>query len=804
MKTKGTLLVALAAGIAWAYGPSYQTVEGVERVFSATTPGMNGLIINMIRLNITQNNFDTTDWADNGTLLTDFRDARGYGDLWFGLGYSVPWFEVGITGDVKGDAWDKQGERGGHTRDDSYNRSAVPGWGDLGLVIKGCYPLANKQVGIGATYEMTFPTGDKGFEVIDTTDTWGIRQKGGFWRTFTYDDLSFGGRFLLSYMLWREEYMQSLGVHLNLGYNTKSIGDKTDDVFVGGIATMFALGLFKPFIEVYTEQFVRDTASRHGDGPTYGVLGFRLDFGNGLVMDFAGEKMFGDRTTGNQDNLGPNPDFWLPSWKPTWAGWFALNYTYVFTKPEKKPAPGAIAVAVMDDETKKPVGDATVGVPEAGKSPRQVDPATGFIKIDSVPAGQYTVQVTAPGYEAYAGIVAVQAGGLAQMNVFLKRTKPTECVVVGRVVDAETGTPIGNAVITFPQTTGMGVLNVEAAAGSFKAERVPPGTHTVQASAPGYQPGSQMITLKAGESYTVEFRLTKETPNVAVVTGRVYNVKDNTSIANAYITITGGTSQPSPASSGSDGIYRMENIAPGTYTIKCTAPGYKEVSEVINLAKGQVLIKDFPLTPSVTKGMLVVHVVDKKTGNPLPANLTFVGTNLPVATTDPSTGVWQGEVPTGAYTVNAVVTGGLTGYVPAVKTAVVNEGQATELRIEMVKKGITFTFRNIYFKKASAVLLPTAEPALNEILAIMNENPTIKIEIQGHTSTEGTTEYNQKLSQDRANSVRTWLIQRGVSADRLVAVGYGESQPEIYPDNTEPEREQNRRVVIKVIGEIGQ
>ncbi len=803
MKGKGAILVALMTSALWAYGPSYLTVEGVQRVYAASTPGMNGLIINMMRLNGSVNNFDTTDLTEGGSYI-QFRDSRGYGDLWFGLGYSVPWFEVGLTGNAKGDAWDKQGERSGESREDSYNRSSAPGWGDMSLVIKGCYPLANKQIGIGAAYEMTFPTGDEGFEIIDTTDTWGIRNKGGFWRTFTYGDLSFGGRFLMSYMLWREEYMQSLAVHLNLGYNTKSIGDKTDDVFIGGIAIMPSLGLFKPFIEVYTEQFVRDTGDNHGDGPTYGVLGFRLDFGNGLVMDFAGEKMFGDRETDNDFNRTFPPDFWLTTWKPTWGGWFGLNYTYVFTKPERKPAPGAIAVAVMDDETKKAIGDATVGVPEAGVMPKQVNPATGFIKIDSVKAGQYTVQVTAPGYEAYAGVAIVEAGGIAQMNVYLKRTKPTECVVVGRVVDAETGTPIGNAVITFPQTTGMGVLNVEAQAGSFKAEKVPPGTHTVQASAPGYQPGSQMITLKAGESYTVEFRLTKETPNVAVVTGRVYNVKDNTSIANAYISITGGTSQPSPASSGQDGIYRIENVAPGTYTIKCTAPGYKEVSEVINLSKGQVLIKDFPLTPSVTKGMLVVQVVDKKTGNPLPANLTFVGTSLPVAATDPSTGVWQGEVPTGTYTVNAVVTGGLTGYVPAVKTAVVNEGAATELRIEMVKKGITITFRNIYFKVASAQLLPTAEPALNEILTFMNENPTAKVEIQGHTSTEGTTEYNQKLSENRANSVRSWLIKNGVSADRLVAVGYGESQPEVFPDNTETERELNRRVVIKVIGEIGQ
>ncbi len=803
------VMVMAMGGVAIAgIGPSHMTTEGVERVYSASSPADNGsdaLILNLFRIN---GNFQTTypnyDTTTAGTLA-EFNDFRAYGSAFFGLGYAVPLtqglsLEGAFTASYLGDYWDRMDSRGNNVRRDPYNRSSM-GLGDMNFVMKLGYRFPNRMAAIGIAPEFTFPAG----AVLDTTSpdtssSFGIKTKGGLWRTFTQDNMGFGGRFLTSFY----PVDGNVQIHLNLGYNTRDNKDATDDVFQGGAALVGVLGgVFMPFVEVYTEQFIKDTV--HGEGPVWLTGGFRLDFGkSGLVMDIAGEKMFGARDAGNQDNQAMYPDFWAANWNPDFGVWFGLNYTWqgVFIKPEVKPATGTIAVAVMDEETRKPIPDATVAVPGANISPKAVDPSTGFVKIDSVLAGQYTLQVSAPNYEAYAQAVIVQEGEISQQNVFLKKIKEqvTTGTIVGRVVDAETGQPIDNAVISFPQNAQIGSFNVEAA-GTFKSEQIAAGTYTVQASAPGYQPGSQMITLKAGETQTVEIKLHKETPNVAVVTGRVYNADDNTNISGAYITLKGG-STVSPVTSDENGIYRIENVPAGTYTIKATAAGYKDVSEVIQLQKGQVLIKDFPLAPSVTKGMLVVQVVDKKNGNPLPATLTFVGTSLPTAQTDPTTGVWQGEVPTGTYTVNAVVGGGLKGYVPQVKTVVVNKGQAAQLRFEMVKKGLTITFRNIYFKVGSAKLLPSANPALNEILTFLNENPTAKIEIQGHTSTEGSESYNQRLSENRANSVRSWLIRNGISADRLVAVGYGESSPEIFPEKSEEDRKMNRRVVIKVIGEV--
>ncbi len=88
---------------------------------------------------------------------------------------------------------------------------------------------------------------------------------------------------------------------------------------------------------------------------------------------------------------------------------------------------------------------------------------------------------------------------------------------------------------------------------------------------------------------------------------------------------------------------------------------------------------------------------------------------------------------------------------------------------------------------------------LNDVASILKSNPQIKkIRIEGHTDSIGTDAYNMKLSQRRANSVREYLIQQGISADRLEAVGYGKSRP-IAPNNTAAGRAKNRRVEFNVI-----
>ena len=88
------------------------------------------------------------------------------------------------------------------------------------------------------------------------------------------------------------------------------------------------------------------------------------------------------------------------------------------------------------------------------------------------------------------------------------------------------------------------------------------------------------------------------------------------------------------------------------------------------------------------------------------------------------------------------------------------------------------------------------ENQLNHIVDVMQQNPNMRVEVQGHTDHVGTTEYNQKLSERRADTVMQYLIDKGIAADRLTAVGYGENYP-TADNKTKEGRARNRRVQLK-------
>lgn len=87
---------------------------------------------------------------------------------------------------------------------------------------------------------------------------------------------------------------------------------------------------------------------------------------------------------------------------------------------------------------------------------------------------------------------------------------------------------------------------------------------------------------------------------------------------------------------------------------------------------------------------------------------------------------------------------------------------------------------------------------LQKIIKWLNENPSINAVIEGHTDNYGTDEYNQTLSENRAKSVRDYLVEHGVDGRRLSSVGYGESRP-IATNSTDEGRRQNRRVELKIV-----
>ncbi|HEV7230063.1 MAG TPA: OmpA family protein [Bacteroidia bacterium] len=107
---------------------------------------------------------------------------------------------------------------------------------------------------------------------------------------------------------------------------------------------------------------------------------------------------------------------------------------------------------------------------------------------------------------------------------------------------------------------------------------------------------------------------------------------------------------------------------------------------------------------------------------------------------------------------------------------------------------------NVTFESGKANLRPESNKALNDLAEFMARKKNIKIEIAGHTDNVGDKDANQKLSQERAASVKAYLVKKGISTDRVIAKGYGDTQP--MADNDTPEgKQKNRRTEIRVLGE---
>jgi len=107
----------------------------------------------------------------------------------------------------------------------------------------------------------------------------------------------------------------------------------------------------------------------------------------------------------------------------------------------------------------------------------------------------------------------------------------------------------------------------------------------------------------------------------------------------------------------------------------------------------------------------------------------------------------------------------------------------------------------IYFDTSKATIKPVSFSLLDEIAAVVSANPQLKkIRIEGHTDSDGGDLYNLKLSQSRAESVRAALVERGIDADRLLAVGFGEQQP-IVPNDSEDNKARNRRVEFIIVSQ---
>src|SRR5260370_1405106 len=115
-------------------------------------------------------------------------------------------------------------------------------------------------------------------------------------------------------------------------------------------------------------------------------------------------------------------------------------------------------------------------------------------------------------------------------------------------------------------------------------------------------------------------------------------------------------------------------------------------------------------------------------------------------------------------------------------------------------RGLIANMSDVLFKSGSFELLPGARERLAKISGIVLAYPSLHLQVEGHTDSVGGDDYNQQLSEHRAEAVRDYLVQQGISAPSIEAKGFGKTEP-IASNETPEGRQQNRRVELGVSGD---
>lgn len=134
---------------------------------------------------------------------------------------------------------------------------------------------------------------------------------------------------------------------------------------------------------------------------------------------------------------------------------------------------------------------------------------------------------------------------------------------------------------------------------------------------------------------------------------------------------------------------------------------------------------------------------------------------------------------------------------PPPVAACVPSGQNGEVDLTGCTTGDVVVLHGVTFEFDSDRLTVDAQSILDKVVVALQKASDIRVEVGGHTDGKGSANYNQRLSERRAQSVRGYLVGEGIAADRLSVVGYGLTQP-VADNATEAGREQNRRVELKV------
>lgn len=208
--------------------------------------------------------------------------------------------------------------------------------------------------------------------------------------------------------------------------------------------------------------------------------------------------------------------------------------------------------------------------------------------------------------------------------------------------------------------------------------------------------------------------------------------------------------------------------------------------------------------PALTSYVKAI-VTDAATGNPLAAQFEVVdlstGKVVLSNTTDKRKGEFLACLPAGRnYMLNVNKESYLfySDYFELKNANTRQNAFLLNIKLQQPKPGEKVVLRNIFFDVNKFDLKPESTPELTRLVALLKNQPTLKIEISGHTDSSGDKKANQLLSENRAKSVKDFLVQNGIQADRITYKGYGDARP-VASNESEEGRAQNRRTEFTIL-----
>jgi len=276
-------------------------------------------------------------------------------------------------------------------------------------------------------------------------------------------------------------------------------------------------------------------------------------------------------------------------------------------------------------------------------------------------------------------------------------------------------------------------------------------------------------------------------PGPGIIAGTVYDTEGNALVAAVSIS---DEEIPALLTEPKFGSYKFSEIKPRLYEVSAAAEGYSKGKKKVEVLPDETVYCDFILEKLL--GGLIGLVVDMNTNEPLVARVSVQGTDLTSESDSEGAFAFATLEPD-----NYIIDAKATGYLPGSEAATVATGETAEVLIRLMP--ITFDLAGIQFDFDKATLRPESYPILDKAAEILKQYSEIRVEVQGHTCWMGSDEYNLRLSDARAKSVYTYLVEKQmIDAVRLSAKGYGESSP-VADNQTREGRERNRRVDFVIL-----